>query len=104
MGSYTIREVEKLLQVKIHVLRYWEKEIPLIQPKKDLIGRLHYSEKDLQIFSRLKYLVMERHFTLEGAREELFQELAGKDQDLRAEISALRTELTDLYLMVKKDG
>ena len=32
--SYGIGEVEDVLGVKAHVIRYWEKEIPLIQPKK----------------------------------------------------------------------
>jgi DNA-binding transcriptional MerR regulator len=105
VGSYGIRDLERLLKVKIHVLRYWEKEIPLIQPKKDTAGKLHYSDRDLQIFLRLKYLLYNRHFTIAGAREELFREAAGTSQDLYAQLAALRSELAELYLMVKpKDG
>jgi DNA-binding transcriptional MerR regulator len=99
--SYGIRDLERILQVKIHVLRYWEREIPLVQPHKDLSGKLRYSDRDLQIFLRLKYLLYKRHFTVEGAREELFREISGGAQDLRAQIAALRSELAGLYLSIK---
>ncbi|MDR1443980.1 MAG: MerR family transcriptional regulator [Treponema sp.] len=99
--NYGIRDLERILNVKIHVLRYWEREIPLLQPKKDARGKLHYSDRDLQIFLRLKYLLYNRHFTVEGAREELFREVSGETQDLRAQIGALRSCLAELYLIAK---
>ncbi|GHV42509.1 MerR family transcriptional regulator [Spirochaetia bacterium] len=105
MAFYGIRDVERLLKVKVHVLRYWEQEIPLIQPKKDVSGKLRYSSRDLQIFLRLKYLLYNRHFTVEGAREELFREASGDQQDLRAQIAALRSDLVDLcFLIQNKDA
>jgi DNA-binding transcriptional MerR regulator len=84
------------------VIRYWEKEVPLIQPQKDTGGFKQYSERDIQLLLRLKYLLYERRFTLEGARDELIRELAGEQQDLIGEIAALRSKLMDLYHMVKK--
>ena len=102
MRSYTIAEAEEILRVKAHVIRYWEKEVPLIQPQKDLGGHKLYSGRDIQILLRLKYLLYERRFTLEGAKGELIRELAGKHQNLRGEIAALRSQLMDLYFKVKK--
>ncbi|MDR2177396.1 MAG: MerR family transcriptional regulator [Treponema sp.] len=99
--TYGIRDLEQILDVKIHVLRYWEREIPLLQPTKDISGKLHYSDRDLQIFLRLKHLLYDRHFTVEGAREELYREVSGETQDLRAQIGSLRSCLAQLYLMVK---
>ena len=104
MASYTIGDAERLLRVKVHVIRYWEKEVPLIQPVKDVYGRRFYSSRDLQILFRLKYLLYERRFTLEGAKAQLYLELAGDYQDMRGSISALRSELLDLFFFVHKDG
>ena len=101
MASYSIGDVERLLQVKNHVIRYWEKEVPLIQPIKDVYGRRDYRDRDLQILFRLKYLLYERRFTLEGAKAQLYSELAGEDQDLRGMISALRSELLGLLFLVR---
>ena len=100
--TYTIGDVEKLLRVKPYVIRYWEKEIPLIQPVKDKYGRREYRDRDLQIFFRLKYLVYERRFTLDGAREQIFRELTGEYQDLRGRIAALRSELLDLFFFTHR--
>jgi len=97
MVSYSIGDAERLLQVKIHVIRYWEKEIPLIQPEKDMYGRRMYRDRDLQILFRLKYLLYDRRFTIEGARNQLYRELSGSHQDLRGIIAALRSELLSLF-------
>ncbi|MCL2130520.1 MAG: MerR family transcriptional regulator [Treponema sp.] len=102
MAVYTIGDAERLLKVKVYVIRYWEKEIPLIQPVKDVYGRRLYSDRDLQIFFRLKHLLYERRFTLEGARAQLYNELAGENQNLRAAISALRSELLSLFFFVRR--
>ena len=99
-----IRDLERLLKVNNHVIRYWEKEIPLIQPKKDPFGRHSYSDRDLQILLRLKHLLHERHFTVEGAREEIYRELSGEGQDLRAGMADLKSELLRLYDIVRKSG
>ena len=103
MASYSIGDVEKLTGLKAHVLRYWEKEIPLLQPKKDHFGRRIYSSRDLRIIMRLKHLLHVRRFTIMGAREQLAAELSG-EQDLRAHIDAVRSDLIDLYFTVHKPG
>jgi len=102
MASYSSNDVERLLRVKVHVIRYWEKEVPLIQPEKNIYGRRMYRDRDLQILFRLKYLLYDRRFTLEGAREQLYRELAGEYQDLRSQISALRSELLKLFFHINQ--
>ena len=100
MASYSIGDAERLLRVKAYVIRYWEKEIPLIRPGKNNYGRRIYRDRDLQLLFRLKYLLYNRRFTLEGARDQLYRELAGEHQDLRGRISALRTELLQIFFSV----
>jgi DNA-binding transcriptional MerR regulator len=94
-------DLERFLGVKAHVIRYWEKEVPLIQPKKDNAGRRIYSKRDLLILFRLKYLLYDRRFTLEGAREQLFRELTGEQQGLKAHLEALRSGLVELYFLAR---
>lgn len=98
MAEYQIGEVERLLDIKAHALRYWEKEIPLLQPRKDLGGRRVYSTADVSLLLRLKHLLYDRRFTIEGAREELFAQMSAS-QDFRAEVDALRAELVRTYFL-----
>ena len=102
MAVYTISKASELLGVKTHVIRYWEQEVPLIQGGKDNYGRRVYSGRDVQILLRLRHLLYKRRFTIEGAKEELYRELAGNNQDLRSMISQFRSELLDLYFFIKE--
>ena len=102
--TYTIGEVEELSGVKQNVLRYWETVIPGFAPRKDLGGRRVYTERDLEIILRLKHLIYERKFTIEGARNEILHESQAYENNAEAmnAIRELRTQLTELYFQIKK--
>jgi DNA-binding transcriptional MerR regulator len=104
MNTYTNKDLEKLLGEKGHVIRYWEKEIPMIQPQKDGSGKFLYSTRDVQLLLRVKYLVHTKKYTLEGARDALLEELSGDNQDRKADIEAFRSELLHIYYTNKDRG
>ena len=103
--TYTIGEVEELTGIKQNVLRYWETVIPGFAPRKDLGGRRVYTERDLEIVLRLKYLIYERKFTIEGARNEILHEAQAYETHAEAmnAIRELRTQLTELYFELRKN-
>ena len=110
MAQFTIGEVESLTGIKTHILRYWEEIIPSLSPKKNIGGRRVYSVRDVQIIMRLKYLIQEKKFTIEGARNFLIEE-AGKASDagsisgsLMQQINELRGELIELYRGIRKNN
>ena len=96
MRGYTIGQVCKLLEVKPHVLRYWEREVPLLSPQKDKNGRRVYSRADLQILFRLRYLLYKRGYTLAGAKQKIFEESTGEVQSAKAMVMTIRSELLSL--------
>ena len=96
MEGFPIRDVCKFLGVKAYVLRYWEREVPLLSPKKDLSGHRRYSWSDLEILFRLRYLLHEKGFTVAGAKRAIWEEFTGDAQNNRAHFMALRTELIRL--------
>ncbi|WP_296324572.1 MerR family transcriptional regulator [Treponema sp. UBA3813] len=102
--TYTIGEVEELTGIKQNILRYWETVIPGFAPRKDLGGRRVYTERDFEIVLRLKHLIYERKFTIEGARKEILHESQAYENNAEAmnAIRELRTELTQLYFEIKK--
>ena len=71
---YTIGQIEDLTGVKAHVLRYWEEVVPGFSPQKDLGGRRIYTQRELELIFRLKYLITEKKFTAEGAGRQILEE------------------------------
>ncbi|WP_367122931.1 MerR family transcriptional regulator [Sulfurivirga sp.] len=63
---FTIGEVAQLCGLKAHVLRYWEKEFPMLRPAKRS-GRRYYQHKDIRLVMEIKHLLHEQGFTIDGA-------------------------------------
>ena len=71
MMKFSIGGVCRILGVKPHVVRYWEQEIGVLSPEKDIAGRRVFTSGDLQLLFRIKYLVHERKYTVEdGGKDE----------------------------------
>ncbi|MGB9761794.1 MAG: MerR family transcriptional regulator [Caldimicrobium sp.] len=67
---FSLKEVCKLLNIKPHILDYWEKRIPEIKPHK--IGKRKFFKKEnLEMLFQIKNL-LEEGYTLEGIRKKLF--------------------------------
>src|SRR5579871_4639162 len=108
---FKIGEVSELLGVEPYVLRYWESEFPSLSPKKSGTGHRLYRRKDVELLLRIKHLLYEKRFTIEGARQSLHAEikspkpkLARKvQQELFAEdpLPEIRKELAEILLLLK---
>jgi DNA-binding transcriptional MerR regulator len=80
---FKIGEVSEILGVEPYVLRYWETEFSQLSPKKSGTGHRLYRRKDVELLVRIKHLLYEKRFTIEGAR-----------QSLRGAISTSKTALS----------
>jgi DNA-binding transcriptional MerR regulator len=96
VASYSTSEVERILGLPSSTLRHWEREVALLQPRKDPFGRRMYSEADLRLIIRLKHLALDKGLGLSAARERLEAELSGPMPDERARIDEVRGELLAL--------
>lgn len=70
----SIREVSAELDVKPHVLRYWETQFPALRPKKNRAGNRIYRPEEVALLTRIKELLYAQRFTIEGARRTLLEE------------------------------
>jgi len=100
MDMFSIGEICRLLEVKPHVLRYWEQEFELVNPRKDRNGKRQYSRNDLNNLFRIKHLLHEEKYTIEGARRRLWNEFSNDSVDVKAAIQALRETLVNLSLKI----
>jgi DNA-binding transcriptional MerR regulator len=77
---FRIGEVSSLLGVEPYVLRFWETEFPSLSPKKSGTGHRLYRRKDVELLLRIKELLYEKKFTIEGARQSLQAESRNKSK------------------------
>ena len=68
---YSISEVCKLTDLKSYVLRYWETEFRELKPPKNRAGNRTYRKKDIDTINKIKELLYDKKFTIEGARNQL---------------------------------
>jgi DNA-binding transcriptional MerR regulator len=110
---FKIGEVGELLGVEPYVLRYWETEFTVLSPKKSGTGHRLYRRKDVELLLRIKHLLRDKRFTIEGARQTLQAEAkapkprAVKPREAQQELFAtdplpeIRRELADILQLLK---
>ena len=79
---FTIGEVGELCGVKPHVLRYWEQEFTQLRPMKRRGNRRYYQHHEVLMIRRIRELLYEQGFTINGARNKL-QELVQQEREQR---------------------
>lgn len=68
---YTIGEVAAMFKVNASLIRFWEKEFDVLQPKKNKKGNRLFTATDVENLRIIYHLVKERGFTLQGAKSKL---------------------------------
>ncbi len=76
----TIGEVSEALDIKPHVLRYWEQQFSLLKPLKRSGGRRLYRPTDIEMVEAINQLVNEEGYTLKGAEAVLRSSGSGADR------------------------
>lgn len=99
---YSIGEVAKMFDVNESLLRYWEKEFPMISPKKAGGNVRQYRKEDIENIRLVYHLVKEKGMTLQGAKQRLkvskektvqTAEVVSRLKEIRKELVKLRKSL-----------
>jgi DNA-binding transcriptional MerR regulator len=86
---YSIGEVAEMFSVAPSLIRFWESEFEIIQPKKNRKGNRQFTKEDIDNVRTIYHLVKEKGFTLQGAKEMLKNDSQAV-RDKMEMISALR--------------
>lgn len=68
---YSIGEVAEQFNVAPSLIRFWETEFDILQPKKNRKGNRQFTREDIDQIRLIYHLVKEKGFTLSGAKEML---------------------------------
>jgi DNA-binding transcriptional MerR regulator len=107
---FRIGEVSQLAETKPYVLRYWETEFPTLKPTKSATGHRLYRRPDVEMVLKIKRLLYEEGFTIEGARKYLAGnsgahteiEAGGSPRMSDAQVKAIRRELERILTIVSR--
>ena len=108
---YSISEVSEITELKAYVLRYWETEFSQLKPPKNRAGNRTYRKKDIEIILKIKDLLYEKKFTIDGARnimkgnEDLRDIEKEPSVDLEKQeliLSKIKEELKEILTIISK--
>ena len=91
---YSIGEVTKMFDVNESLLRYWEKEFPIISPKKAGGNVRQYRKEDIENIRLVYHLVKEKGMTLQGAKQKL---------KMNRETTIRTTEILDRLKLIREE-
>ncbi len=99
---YGIGEVARAFDVNTSLIRFWEKEFDVLQPKKNAKGNRKFTPQDIKNLQLIYHLVKERGFTLDGAKLHLKEErkktlsnfdIIQKLEGVKAELIKIKNQL-----------
>ena len=68
---YSIGEVASSFKVKPSLIRFWEQEFKILNPKKNSRGNRKFTSKDIENFNKIYFLIKEKGYTIKGAKDYL---------------------------------
>ena len=68
---FKVGEVSAIVGVPAYVLRFWEAEFKKINPKRSASGQRLYRKSDIELILKIKHLLYEKKFTIQGAKQHL---------------------------------
>jgi len=87
---YSISEVSKITGLEQYILRYWESEFDILKPGKNRAGNRIYTNKDINLILRIKKLLRDEKYTIEGAKKILEEESTGIVAEETPEIKPIK--------------
>lgn len=94
---YSMRETAAMFSVNQSLLRFWENEFDILQPKKNKKGDRYFRPVDIKNLVLIYHLLRVRKFTMEGAKDYLqSHKKAGDTFELIRKLEKLKSFLLEL--------
>ncbi|MCD4804222.1 MAG: MerR family transcriptional regulator [Desulfobacterales bacterium] len=94
---FKIGEVSEIAALPSYVLRFWENEFSIINPKRTPSGQRLYRKSDIEFVLKIKHLLYEKKFTIKGAQKYLNSEYRKKKRKLSTDVvDKIRSELEQI--------
>lgn len=85
---YTMGEVSAMFDVNQSLLRFYEKEFDILQPKKNKKGNRYFTPEDIENLKIIFHLIRDKGYTINGAKEHMKSNM-GESKDQQRVLHAL---------------
>ena len=94
---YSIGEVASMFRVNTSLIRYWENEFDIIEPRKNRKGDRFFRPADVKNLQMIYDLLRRRKFTIEGAKEYIRKNKQAKEKfEMIQSLQKLRSFLLEV--------
>ena len=103
---YKIGDVSEILGIPESTLRYWETQFTIIRPKRNKKNIRYYTPNDIEIISKVYYLVKEKGLKLDAAQAQIRHNRDGVDKrfdaierlkEIKAQLVEFQQALDQVY-------
>jgi DNA-binding transcriptional MerR regulator len=94
---YSIGEVASMFKVNTSLIRYWENEFDILEPRKNRKGDRFFKPSDVKNLQLIHDLLRRRKFTIEGAKDYIKRNRQAREKyDMIQSLQKLRAFLLEL--------
>jgi DNA-binding transcriptional MerR regulator len=98
---FKVGEVSDILGVPAYVLRFWETEFKRIRPKRTSSGQRLYRKRDIELILKIKHLLYEKKFTIQGAKQHLKAKSADRKEKIeKITLDEIRSKLESIRNLI----
>ena len=93
---YSIGEVASKFNVNPSLIRFWEQEFKLLNPKKNSRGNRKFTNTDIENINKIYFLLKEKGYTIQGAKDFIRNEKTSKKLDIVSKLKQIKDKLLEI--------
>ena len=93
---YSIGEVASKFNVNPSLIRFWEQEFKLLNPKKNSRGNRKFTNTDIENINKIYFLLKEKGYTIQGAKDYIRNEKTSKKLDIVSKLKKIKDKLLEI--------
>ena len=93
---YSIGEVASKFNVNPSLIRFWEQEFKILNPKKNSRCNTKFTTKDIEAINKIYFLLKEKGYTIQGAKHYINNEKTSDKLDIVNKLKLIKDKLIEI--------
>jgi len=93
---YSIGEVASKFNVNPSLIRFWEQEFKILNPKKNSRGNRKFTHKDIDAVNKIYFLLKEKGYTIQGAKYYINNKKTSNKLDIVNKLKLIKEKLIEI--------